>query len=1635
MKPYNKKVINRKITQALIGITALGTVLSIPVSIDMQDNGIRLVKNNKVFAAMNTDNKQNKLNIKQIVAKEDHTIILKADGTVWATGDNSYGQLGLGDTNQRTTPTKIPIDNVKEVITSTANTIFFKNDGTVWATGDNRYGQLGLGDTNQRTTPTKMLIDNVKKVIAMDNWTFFIKNDGTVWATGASVKPGYYKFGQLGIGTTDDICTPTKVLIDDVKDIICGTTYTIFLKNDNTVWATGATGGVAGLCETVTKVPTKVPIDNVEKVATGSDYTIFLDKNGDVWATGNNNDGSLGLGDTKNRTAPTKLSIKDVKEIVTDPNRYSTFFIKNDNSVWACGSNYYGQLGLGDVKKIQSPTKINVDNIKEIAIDSCYTLFTKNDGSVFICGESNRKSFGLKDGTKKISAPTKLPIDNVKKIINPTSLNESNHTIFLTNNDTVWGSGRNNKGQLGFGNSSALGMVALTSKWVYDSHIAVDKIYNANEIKKYGSWADNYYGCEYFQKNFVNFNSKDDNKTFSNIIDEDEIKSKYIFPNGRIITIDNYGMVSDYKNFTDTQPTTVPMDGTKIKNMFLGYIEDIGLVPMIEKEDGFIWYIDNDNKERMLPIEKSQFNKTIIYHQKNNESDKFLFVKNDGKLTYFDKNRFEKETAINMNDVEKILPSTNVTDDLFLMKDGTIKNLDGTKVNFQGKKLKKILSNRFLLMDDNFIYTLQDMSIKSTDTLEMLHNKSVNNLLWLKNGKVMIADDNGNLSFLDDVNGKLIKDLVKIDETGTFILNKDNTTKSYGSVSNCGDLTGKNINFNNIVAIVSDNSKNNDKKFFVMKDGYCYDFDGNRSEVKLLKDAINDYNEGSDFVFDPIGTGKPSTDPDWESPKDNPHPELEKNDDKEAPEIDLAGIPSDWTNKDFTVKVTATDNTKVKSIKLPDGTVINGNTGTFTIKENGTYSFVAEDEAGNTKTKELKVSNIDKVAPTKPSITRIEDSIKITEGKDNESGIKQTLYKINNDNWIDLKDFNLDNLVTGENIIYAKSIDKASNESEIAEFKLTIEDKDKEAPTLEVLGNPRDWTNKDIILNLSAKDNKKVKSIILPDGKVINGDKTAFTVSKNGTYKFIVEDEAGNKATKEIVVNRIDKELPTANINVKGNKMTIAATDNLSGIKEILYKIDDGEFIRYAGEVTLSPGAHKVKVKAIDNAGNMNDQNGSSSEININIEDEGKKNLEDATKAVEKAENSQNQDDVDKARDKVNKLPDGKVKDDLNNRLDEVQNKINEKKDQEQKAKEEKEAKDAVEKAENSQNQDDVDKAREKVNKLPDGKEKDDLNNRLDEVQDKINKKKDQEQKLKEEKEAKDAVEKAEKTKKDEDIKDAENKVSKLEDGKVKDDLNNKLDDIKKQIKAEKDAYIKAYNAVKKAKSTLDKEDYEYAKKAVHDLNTTIYKNEKAQLQRILDALKPYIDRKENQSKQEERNKIRNIESLIRKAIATKDPKTIKEAQTAIDTLESSDIKIALQKRLDTTNKVSQMDLAIQARDAVEKLDRYINYADIMNNLDELKDLYKNAEKAINRLDNNSQYKNRMDKAKDYIDVMETLAKYKENAEKNNILASEKEMTELISKANQLSFTTRNKQNIIKEILQFQKQLKDLSETIPSPEA
>ena len=88
----------------------------------------------------------------------DHSLILKNDGTLWGTGYNGYGQLGLGDITNKTTFTQIitNADDIKSVYCGYYYTLILENDGTLWGCGGNGNGELGLGDTNNRTTFTEV---------------------------------------------------------------------------------------------------------------------------------------------------------------------------------------------------------------------------------------------------------------------------------------------------------------------------------------------------------------------------------------------------------------------------------------------------------------------------------------------------------------------------------------------------------------------------------------------------------------------------------------------------------------------------------------------------------------------------------------------------------------------------------------------------------------------------------------------------------------------------------------------------------------------------------------------------------------------------------------------------------------------------------------------------------------------------------------------------------------------------------------------------------------------------------------------------------------------------------------------------------------------------------------------------------------------------------------------------------------------------------------------------------------------------------------------------------------------------------------------------------------------------------------
>jgi alpha-tubulin suppressor-like RCC1 family protein len=187
--------------------------------------------------------------VKAIGGGLSHTVALKSDGTVWTWGYNSDGQLGDNTVTARTTPVQVKgpggvgfLTDVKAIASGVNHTIAVKTDGTVWAWGDNAYGQLGDNATTDRTTPVQVSgLTGVVAVTGGRSHSIALKSDGTVWTWGAN------NTGQLGDGTNTQRTTPVQVVglggagfLTGVSAVASGLgDHTVTVKTDGTVWSWG----------------------------------------------------------------------------------------------------------------------------------------------------------------------------------------------------------------------------------------------------------------------------------------------------------------------------------------------------------------------------------------------------------------------------------------------------------------------------------------------------------------------------------------------------------------------------------------------------------------------------------------------------------------------------------------------------------------------------------------------------------------------------------------------------------------------------------------------------------------------------------------------------------------------------------------------------------------------------------------------------------------------------------------------------------------------------------------------------------------------------------------------------------------------------------------------------------------------------------------------------------------------------------------------------------------------------------------------------------------------------------------------------------------------------------------------------
>ena len=333
----------------------------------------------------------------------NHSLILENDGTLWGCGGNGSGELGLGNNTDRNTFTKITTntDDVKEIYCGRNHTFILKNDDTLWGCGQNNYGQLGLGDNTDRNTFTKITTntDDIKSVYCGGYHTLILKNDGTLWGCGDN------SCGQLGLGNTINRNTFTQITTnaDNIKEICCGYNHTLILKNDGTLWSCGENDvGQLGLGDKTNRtVFTQITTNtnNIKEIYCGAHHNFILKNDGTLWGCGYNDAGQLGLVNTTNRTTFTQVTTNadDIKSVYCGSGY--TLILKNDGTLWGCGYNEYGQLGLGDTISRNTFTQVttNTDDIKSVYCGMNHTLILENDGTLWSCGDNQYGQLGLGD--------------------------------------------------------------------------------------------------------------------------------------------------------------------------------------------------------------------------------------------------------------------------------------------------------------------------------------------------------------------------------------------------------------------------------------------------------------------------------------------------------------------------------------------------------------------------------------------------------------------------------------------------------------------------------------------------------------------------------------------------------------------------------------------------------------------------------------------------------------------------------------------------------------------------------------------------------------------------------------------------------------------------------------------------------------------------------------------------------------------------------------------------------------------------------------------------------------------------------------------------------------------------------------
>ncbi len=312
----------------------------------------------------------------------EHVVALRSDGSVWTWGSNAEGQQARGTTANSLVPTRVTslgFDNVA-VETGHNHTVVLKANGTVWTAGLNSDGQLGDGTTTLRRSPVQVQgMTDAVGIAAGRNMTYAIRANGQLWGWGRNNE------GQLGDGTLVRRPAPVRVgTLTNVRTVTGGRDHGIAVLEDGSAWTWGSNdyGQIGDGTITDRTSPVRIIASGIADAAGGAHHSYALRTNGTVASWGRNYRSELGDGTGTSRRTP--VNVLGVSQAVTiGSGRDMGIVTLGDGRVQAWGHNLYGQLGDGTTTDRTSAIVVpGITNaVKSAGGGATYGVVLKGDGT------------------------------------------------------------------------------------------------------------------------------------------------------------------------------------------------------------------------------------------------------------------------------------------------------------------------------------------------------------------------------------------------------------------------------------------------------------------------------------------------------------------------------------------------------------------------------------------------------------------------------------------------------------------------------------------------------------------------------------------------------------------------------------------------------------------------------------------------------------------------------------------------------------------------------------------------------------------------------------------------------------------------------------------------------------------------------------------------------------------------------------------------------------------------------------------------------------------------------------------------------------------------------------------------------